>query len=82
MRTFTLYIEKIKSIFDLNIYFFTNTNEAMNCINNLRFESTKVIISGALYAEFINMFKVNMRDMYVAPKIIVFIINKEKFLQS
>ena len=48
----------------------------------IEFQETKVIISGKLYSEFVKKFKENIIDMCVAPKIIVFASNKEKFIEN
>ena len=48
----------------------------------IEFQETKVIISGRLYNEFVKKFKENIIDMCVAPKIIIFTQNKEKFIEN
>ena len=47
----------------------------------IEFQETKVIISGRLYSEFVKKFNENIIDICVAPKIIVFTKNKEKFIE-
>ena len=42
----TNYIKEIQSTFIMNIKLFTNVKEAINYIKEIRFKSTKVIISG------------------------------------
>ena len=77
----TNYIKEIQSTFIMNIKLFTNVKEAINYIKEIRFESTKVIISGnnlKIYNDFIDIFKKNIKDIYVAPKIILFMSNQEK----
>ena len=51
-------------------------------MKSIKFLETKVIISGRLYSEFVQKFKENIISMYVAPKIIVFTSNKEKFIEN
>ena len=77
----TNYIKEIQSTFIMNIKLFTNVKEAINYIKEIRFKSTKVIISGnnlKIYNDFIDIFKKNIKDIYVAPKIILFMSNQEK----
>ena len=77
----TNYIKEIQSTFIMNIKLFTNVKESINYIKEIRFESTKVIISGnnlKIYNDFIDIFKKNIKDIYVAPKIILFMSNQEK----
>ena len=63
----------------MKIKVFENIKEAINYIKEIKFESTKIIISGELYSEFLNSLKEVIRDIFVAPKIIVFTNNKKKF---
>ena len=51
-------------------------------MKSISFQETKVIISGKLYPEFIRKFKENIIDIYVAPKIIIFTSNKQKFIEN
>ena len=77
----TNYIKEIQSTFIMNIKLFTNVKEAINYIKEIRFKSTKVIISGnnlKIYNDFIDIFKKNIKDIMVAPKIILFMSNQEK----
>ena len=57
------------------------SNAIEHMMKSIKFEETKIIVSGALFSEFINAFKENIRDMYFAPKIIVFTANKKNFLE-
>ena len=50
-------------------------------MKTIDFHETKVIVSGRLYPEFVKSFKENIIDICVAPKIIVFTRNKQKFLE-
>ena len=73
------YTKEIHKFKFLKIKVFENIKEAINYIKEIKFESTKIIISGELYSEFLNSLKEVIRDIFVAPKIIVFTNNKEKF---
>ena len=76
----TQYIKEICSNFKFcKIKEFSDVNNSINYIKQIKFESTKIIISGELYSEFVNMLKEIITDIYVAPKIIVFTSNKEQF---
>ena len=75
----TQYTKEIHKFKCLKIKVFENIKEAINYIKQIKFESTKIIISGELYSEFLNSLKEVIRDIFVAPKIIVFTNNKEKF---
>ena len=76
----TQYIKEINSNFKfLKIKEFSNIYNSINYIRKILFESTKIIISGELYSEFVNMLKEIITDIYFAPKIIVLTSNKEQF---
>jgi len=76
-----LYIKEIESIGLLNLRLFKQVDKAIYNMKYIEFQETKVIISGKLYSEFVQKFKENIIDMCVAPKIIVFTSNKEKFIE-
>ena len=65
----------------LSFRLFKEIDKAINHMKYIEFQETKVIISGRLYNEFVKKFKENIIDMCVAPKIIVFTSNKEKFIE-
>ena len=75
----TKYLKKLESIGLLSLKLFKEVYGAINHMKNINFLETKVIISDSLYSEFVEQFKENIRDMCVAPKIIVFTKNKEEF---
>ena len=64
-----------------NIECFKTTDEGINYIKKIRFESSKIILSGRLYFEFIKKFKENIKNLYLIPKIAVFTGNKKNFLE-
>ena len=80
----TKYSDEIKSINKELIKFKSSKNidEAIGYMEKIKFEETKVIISGKLYYEFVKQFKENINDMYVSPKIIIFTMDKEKFIKN
>ena len=58
----------------------TEIEEAIEILKQISFKEVKIIIAGRLYQNFVESFKQNIKDMKVAPKIIVFTMNKESFL--
>ena len=74
------YFKLLKAMDSLKVSLFINTNDAIDYLKNIKFEETNIIISGRLYDEFIENFKENVLDMYVAPKIIVFTNNAQKII--
>jgi len=78
----TQYVKELESIGLLSFRSFKEINKAINHMKYLEFQETKVIIKDELYSEFVNKFKENIIDMCVAPKIIIFTKNKEKFVEN
>ena len=58
----------------------TKIEEAIEILKKISFEEVKIIIAGRLYQNFVESFKQNIKDMKVAPKIIVFTMDKKSFL--
>ena len=77
----TQYIKELESIGLLSFRLFKEISKAINFMKYIKFQETKVIISDRLYSE-VKKFKENIIDMCVAPKIIMFIKNKEKFIKN
>ena len=79
----TEYSKELKSIDPLlEVEVFKEIDKAIKYMKTIKFDQTKVIISSKLYSEFIQNFKDNIRDMCVAPKIIIFTMDKEKFYEN
>ena len=79
----TEYSKELKSIDPLlKVEVFKEINKAIKYMKTIKFDQTKVIISSKLYSEFIQKFKENIRDMCVAPKIIIFTMDKKKFYEK
>ena len=57
-------------------------SEAIDYLRTIKFEETKIIVSGKLYAELVANIKENIRDIYTIPKIIVFTSNEGKFIEK
>jgi len=76
------YFEELENIKNTKISRFTNVDDALEPIKSLKFSETTIIISGSLYTEFIKKFEENLTDIFIIPKIIIFTLNKEKFLEN
>ena len=76
----TGYLKDLNSL-GYNVQCFKNVDEGFDYIKDIKFESTKIIISGRLYIKFIKKFIDNMNYLYVIPKIIIFTRDKERFLK-
>ena len=61
---------------------FEKINKSIEYLKKIRFQETKIIISGKLYSEFIKNFKENILYMHIAPKIKVFTRSKDKFIEN
>ena len=72
------YSKRLKSISNFKGY--KNIHDALEYLKTIKFEETKIILSGKLYIDFIKKFKSILQDIYVIPKIIIFTSNKEKFI--
>ena len=55
--------------------------DAIADMKTILFEETKIMVSGRLFKDLINMLKANIKDICFAPKIIVFTIDKNDFLK-
>ena len=75
------YVKDLVELGYKRLRLFDRVSDAIDYMKSIKFEETKIIVSGALFSEFINAFKENIRDMYFAPKIIVFTANKKNFLE-
>ena len=76
-----LYIEELTSI-DSKPKTFKKIEKAIDYLKNIKFEDIKIIISSSFYSWFVKSFKENIRNMYFAPKIIVFTSSKCKFYEN
>ena len=76
------YSKKLKSMNMGSVGLFTEIGESIDYLKKIKFNDTKIIISGRLYSDFIKNFKVNILDMYIAPKIIVFTSNRDRFIEN
>jgi len=76
------YKKKLEKIGNIKLKCFETVKEAINHLKKIKFQETKIIISGKVYIEFVELFQENILDMCVVPKIIIFTSNKEKFIEK
>jgi len=79
---FRQYEQELETNKTLKVKLFSNVDEAIEFMKEIKFQETKVIVNGGLYADFVSSFKANAHRMYFAPKIIVFTSNKENFIEN
>jgi hypothetical protein len=76
------YQKELKAMSYLKLQCFNNIDDALIYIKTLKFIETKIIISGKLYIQFINLFIKNIKFINVIPKIIIFTSNKNLFIEN
>ena len=81
-KDYTKYIEELIFFGSFQVKLFINSDKAIDYLKTIEFQETKLIISGKIYYEFISKFKDNIIDMRVAPKIIIFTDDKQKFIAN
>ena len=74
------YVRNMEELGFSNIKCFKTTESGINYIKTIKFESTKIILNGRLFIEFIWKFKNNLKDLYIIPKIAIFTRKKKDFL--
>ena len=75
------YVKELRDLGFLKIKCFNEVEDSIDYIKQIKFETTKIIVSGSFYIYFISKFKENLRVMNVIPEIIIFTRNKEKFIE-
>ena len=65
-----------------NINFYDKIEILFDELKKLKFTETIIIIDGKIYIQFINRFISNLRALFIIPKFIIFIKNKEQFLHD
>ena len=76
------YLKELNSSGISNLKSFKKVEEGIDYIKQLKFEKTKIIVSGRLFPKFIEKFKEAMKDIYITPKIIIFTRDEKKFLNE
>ena len=72
------YVNELKSFPLIKLNCYKNIDEGLNYLKTIKFKETKIILSGKIYHNFIQEFKLNIRDIFVVPKIIIFTYKKDK----
>ena len=75
------YVKTLRIIYNISLKLFINVDEAFNYMKNIKFKETKIILSGRVYSEFLEKFRQNISNMFFVPKIIIFTMSKQKFLE-
>ena len=75
-------IKEIESVLHLKVNCFKNAKEAINYLKEIQFIETKIIISGKLYKEFLEIFIEKLKEINVIPKIVIFEKEKELFIKN
>ena len=78
----TEYISQLRSLGYSNIKCSKTINDSINYLKTIKFIDTIIIVSGSFYIPFIKEFKINMNDIYIIPKIIIFTSNIEGLKKS
>ena len=76
----TGYLKGLNSL-GYNVNTFKNVDDGLEFVKTIKFESTKIIISGRLYVKFIRKFIDDMNEIFVIPKIIIFTLHKDLFIK-
>ena len=75
------FVKELEELGYKNIKLFQKVNEAIEYMKSIQFEETKIIVNERLFSEFINKFKINIKDICIAPKINIYTNKKEIFLK-
>ena len=74
------YIRQLELLYRIEeVKKYSNVIEAINNIMTVKFEETIIIVEGGLYDDLINAIKEKIKDIYIAPKIIVITKNIQTF---
>ena len=73
------YQKIIENVDEIKLKCFEEINEGIECIKEIKFQKTIIIISGNFYKEFFNIFERCVDDIYIIPKIIIFTKNINEF---
>ena len=76
------YIDELESIGSLKVKKYKSVVKSIDYMKNIEFVETKVIVSGKLYNEYVKLFKENLIDICVVPKVTVFTHNKKQFIDT
>ena len=80
---FTKYIEELKKIGPFRVHPCKNVDDAITNIKYLvNDERTYIILNPKIYSEFVSEFKRFINEIYIIPKIILFMSKKDKFIKN
>ena len=75
----TEYKRRLENLGYEKIKCFKTIEEGINSLKSIKFEETFIIVSGGFYFNFIEVFKEDLKDIYVIPKIVVFTQKKKHY---
>ena len=75
------YKNMITKEFKYKIFVFTSVTQAIENLKKIEFVQTFIICSGKSYIKFIKLFKENINDFMICPKIIIFTRNKNDYIK-
>ena len=75
------YKNMITKEFKYKIFVFTSVTQAIENLKKIEFIQTFIICSGKSYIKFIKLFKENINDFMICPKIIIFTRNKNDYIK-
>ena len=78
----TGYQKEFRNINNLDLHCFENVYDGINFLKKIEFKRTIIITSGSIYSEFINVFKKNINELRIAPRIIIFTSNKSNYINK
>ena len=73
------YQKTIEKEDEIKLKCFEEINQGIECIKEIKFQKTIIIISGSFYKEFFNLFERCVDDINIIPKIIIFTGNLNNF---
>ena len=76
------YVKELRDLGFLKIKCFNEVEDSIDYIKQIKFKTTKIIVSGSFYIYFISKFKENLRVMNVIPEIIIFTRHKKEFIEN
>ena len=79
-----IFLEKIKNTFNyfINIYTYTDVDDGINKLKEIKFIPTILIISGRLYPEFILFYRYNLKEYNLILETIIFTSSKTDYLNK
>jgi len=76
------YLSVMQNFLNLNVDYFDNIENGIEYLKKIKFEKTKIIVSGKFYVNFIKEFKKNIKYINTIPKIVIFTRDADKFKEE